>query len=221
MGRRNTNERDGGDLNMSRKITILGMGPSAYARKIDMGRHVVGEVWSLNNAYEFYKDSEGLNFDRFYELHKWQYLRTWEPGHADDHFERLDALRCPIYVSMPLPVIQNQVVYPHVEIFEYFKCNYFLGSPSLMLAQAVYEHDQGDEIDEIRVFGVDTSDPSHMQQRQSWTFWLSKATERGIQMTGTSTDCLGEAEKDEGLKGLREEIGDAIMSRKRKYNIDT
>lgn len=87
-----------------------------------------------------------------------------------------------------------------------------------MLALAIYEHDKGDKVDEIRVFGVDTSDPSHMQQRQSWTFWLSKATERGIEITGTGANCLCEEEKDEGLKGLREEIGHAILAKRKAEN---
>lgn len=199
---------------MGRKITILGMGPTAYERKIDMAGHVVGEVWSLNNAYVFYKPSKGLRFDRFFELHKWDYLKSWNPGHSGDHFGELNKLGCPVYVSQPLPVIQNQVTYPHVDLFDHFQCNYFLGSPSLMLALAVYEHDQGQEIEEIRVFGVDTSDPSHMQQRQSWTFWLSKATERRIDITGTGADCLCEEEKDDGLRGLREEIGEAVLKKR-------
>jgi|DEB0MinimDraft_6_1074348.scaffolds.fasta_scaffold00436_12 hypothetical protein len=200
---------------MSRKITILGMGPTAYERKIDMARHVIGEVWSLNNAYAYYAPSEGLRFDRFFELHKWQYLKRWNPGHNGDHFQELAKIGCPVYVTEHIPVVPDQRLYPHIDLFTHFGTNYFLGSPSLMLALALYEHDMGDTVDEIRVFGVDTSDPSHAQQRQSWTFWLSKAIDRGIDLTGTALDCLAEPEKDEGLQGLREEIGKQIHESQR------
>ena len=194
---------------MKRTITILGMGPTAYERRVGMASHVEGEVWSLNNAYDFYKDS-GITFDRFFELHKWDYLKTWNPGHDKDHFRCLSELGCDVWVTEPLPSIHNQKIYPHIDLFRHFKTNYFLGSPSLMLALAIYEHDMGKEVDQIKVFGVDTSDPSHSQQRQSWTFWLSKAMDRGIVISGTGADCFAEHEKDAGLRGLREEIGDVI-----------
>ena len=138
-------------------------------------------------------------------------MKNWDPGHNRDHFVELNKLDCPVYCTAPIPVVEKQILFPYIEVFKHFKSNYFLGSPSLMLALAVFEHDMGEEIDEIRVFGVDTSDPSHSQQRQSWTFWLSKITERGIQISGTGADCLAEYEKDDGLRGLREEIGRALL----------
>ena len=150
-------------MSEKRKITILGMGPTAYERKIDMASYCVGEVWSLNNAYAFYKGD--LRFDRFFELHKYDYLKDWDPGHNLCHFEQLNRLECPVYVTQPLPKVRNQVAYNPVDVFEHHDTNYFLGSPSMMLALALWEHDNGQEIEEIRSWGIDTSDPSHAQQR--------------------------------------------------------
>jgi hypothetical protein len=200
---------------MGRKITILGMGPSAYERKIDMNRYCIGEKWSLNNAYSFYRSS-GIKFDRFFELHKWQYLKTWDNNSTQDHFDALHELGCPVYVNNHLPIIHNQVMYPIGDVFRHFKTNYFLGSPSLMIALALYEHDQGEKIEEIRSWGIDTSDPTHNQQRQSWAYWLSKVQERGIGISGTAFDFASEYEKDDGLRGLREYIGDQLSIETKK-----
>jgi len=194
-----------------RKITLLGMGPTAYERKVVMDQFTVGEVWSLNNAYNFY--GPDFKFDRFYELHNYLYLKDWNPGggmSSTDHFHRLNTLECPIYVTEPLPLIRKQVDYCPVKVMRHHGTNYFLGSPSLMLAQALYEHDNGDEIEEIRSWGIDTSDPSHSQQRQSWAFWLSKVQERGIKISGSAEGFFTEYEKDDGLRGLREAVGEHI-----------
>ena len=192
---------------MGRQITILGMGPTAYERKIGILDHCIGEKWSLNNAYVFF---EGLKFDRFFELHKYDYLKTWNPGHSFCHFDQLNKLGCPIYVMEPLPKVRNQVDYNPVEVFRHHDCNYFLGSPSLMLALALYEHEKGDIIDEIRVWGVDTSDPSHAQQRSSWAYWCGRCMAAGITFSGSGLDYMAEYEKDDGLRGLREAIGDNL-----------
>jgi hypothetical protein len=187
-----------------RKITILGMGPSAYERKIHIAEHTTGEVWSLNNAYGFYRGL--IKFDRFFELHNWQYLKAWQSG-TECHFSDLEELGCEVWAAQPLPLVRNIKLYPFIDIFRHHGTNYFLGSPSLMLALALYEHDKGQKIEEIRSWGIDTSDPSHSQQRQSWAFWLSKVQERGIKVTGTALQFFAEEEKDEGLRGLREVIG--------------
>lgn len=196
---------------MGRTITILGMGPTAHERKIDIARYCEGEIWSLNNAYVFF---EGQRFDRFFELHKYDYLKTWNPGHSLCHFDQLNKLGCPIYVTEPLPKIRNQIDYNPVDVFSHHQCNYFLGSPSMMLALALYEHDKGDKLDEIRVWGIDTSDPSHAQQRHSWAYWIGQAISRGITLTGTACDFMTEHENDDGLRGLREAIGDRISELK-------
>jgi len=205
---------------MSRKIAILGMGATAFERKLDMWRYVEGyEVWTLNNGYQFYENSN-LKIDRIFELHKYEYLKTWNPGHSECHFSKLNQLNCDVYTSMQLPVIERQSRFPHMDLFRSMKTNYFLGSPSLMLALALYEHDNGNEIEEIISYGIDTSDPSHCQQRHSWAFWIGKGIDRGIKFGGTATEFMAEHENDDGLRGLREEIGSALCKEGQKQ-IDT
>jgi len=202
---------------MGRKITIMGMGASGSERRHDIMQYVSGtEVWGLNNGYLKYPVLKG-RWDRFFELHNYKYLTTWKSG-VECHFSALNGLGCPVYVGQNLPIIENQVRYDFAEVFDHHNCNYFLGSPSLMVAYALYEHDKGQTIDEIRSWGIDTNDPTHRQQRHSWAWWLSQAHARGIAFSGTAIDFFQEPDGDEGLKGLREMIGGQIQRRRQaKY----
>jgi hypothetical protein len=196
---------------MGRTITILGMGPSATERRHDILRYVEGEIWGLNNGYIHYPYLRG-KWARFFELHNWEYLKAWQPAAGVDHFRELNKLGCPIYVSNTLPIIENQIRVNHVQNCLQLNSNYFLGSPSLMLMQALVEHDKGDTIDKICSWGIDTSDPAHGQQRSSWAYWISAARHRGITIGGTAMDFMAEFENDQGLRGLRELIGDKVQA---------
>ncbi len=202
-------------MKKGRTITILGMGPSAAERRADIAKYCAGEIWSLNNAYLTYPGLRG-HFARFFELHRWDYLKDWKPAGANsnlDHFHSLDDLACPVYVSQSIPAVKQQFAYPYKRLFTHFggvDSVYWLGSPSLMMALAIYEHDmaetEDEKIREIRSWGIDTSDARHAQQRQSWAWWTSKAQERGIKLTGTALLYQHEPDNDEGLAGIREII---------------
>jgi len=208
------------------------MGPSASERKHDIQRYVQGtEVWSLNNAYLKFPQLCGGGFSRFFELHGWEYLANWsagedpESGSKVDHWANLARLGCTIYTGQHIPLVQDQVqvdweaVWTHFyhKIFKHvtgaeINC-YFLGSPSVMLAIALYEHDMGQTVEFIQSLGIDTSDPRHCQQRQSWSFWVSQALARGIEIGGTAASYMLEYEKDDGLRGLREKITTELNAR--------
>jgi len=196
-----------------RRITILGMGPSSNERKHDIERYCVNtELWGLNNGYLFFPQLD-KKWSRFFELHSYDYLKGWKSG-APCHFSALHGLDCDVYATQPLPIIAKQKLVDLAAIADHFDCNYFLGSPSLMLMVALYEHDNGQTIDYIQSYGIDTSDPQHAQQRASWMFWISQAHSRGIKLGGTATDCFAEREIDEGLIGMRENIGEEIVKRR-------
>ena len=198
-----------------RKITILGMGSTAIERRIDIKKYCDGtEIWGLNNGYLTFPHLKG-EWDRVFELHNYEYLKDWQSG-TKCHFTCLDELGCDVWTMERLPLIKRQVPYKIEEYCGYFKNNYFLGSPSLMLMLALYEHDNGEEIDEIRSWGIDTTDKAHGQQRQSWSWWLSKAHERKIKITGTACNFFSEHENDEGLRGLREHVGRALIKREKE-----
>ncbi len=192
-----------------RRITILGMGPSAYRKADNIEQYTEGtELWSLNNAYLTYPHLfEGRKFDRMYELHSWDYLQTWQAGKVGgspvDHFKTLEACKCDVWTTQPLPVIMRQLQFPLAEILHAFGRDVEVkGSPSWMLAHALYEHACGNEIEYIQSYGIDTKDPSHMCQRPSWSQWCVRAEAMGIELGGTMTEFRNEPDQDEGLNGL-------------------
>jgi hypothetical protein len=207
---------------MAKRVTILGMGPTAYERRHDMEAYCKGtEIWSLNNAYlTFPKLFKGKKFARFFELHSWNYLKTWSPGEGIDHFAHLNQAGCPVYTGQPMPGIENQVRTDWKAFAQYWNRKlfsktamktelddktvsvYFKGSPSLMLAMALMEHDNGDKIDFIQSWGIDTCDPQHQCQRPSWSFWVGQAMARGIEIGGTMANYMLAPENDGGLNGL-------------------
>jgi hypothetical protein len=206
--------QDGGV--MARRITILGMGPTANERRLDIARYCEGtEIWGLNNGFVQFPHLRG-KWARYFELHAWNYLKDWsiKGSGVNAYFDILDRLGCPVWVGQPLPMIHNQKQYPFVDVCEHFKSNYFLGSPSLMLMLALYEHDNGEPVEYIQSWGIDTSDPQHGQQRASWAWWLAFAQQRGIDIGGTANAFQAEYERDDGLRGLREQIGDEIAKRR-------
>lgn len=197
---------------MGRRITILGMGMSARERRWDIEKYIDGtELWGLNDGYAMYPQLKG-KWGRFFEMHGWGYLKTWEPCTRDDHFANLNSLNCPIVVTNILPLIKNQMMHETLKYAIHFKSNYFLGSPSLMLMMAVYEHDHGDPIEEIRSYGIDTMDDRHKQQRTSWAWWLREVHDRGIKISGTAADFMAEVDNDDGLRGYREKIGQEMLN---------
>jgi hypothetical protein len=208
---------------MGRRITILGMGPSAYRKADNIADYCKGtEIWSLNNAYLMYENLfHEKSFARFFELHSWQYLQDWHPGDYQgkriDHFKTLMQLQCPVYVSEFVPVVSNQVLYPHVEVLEHFGTTAeFKGSPSYMLALALYEHAMGDKIDYIQSYGIDTSDEKHKCQRASWAQWTLRAELMGIEIGGSMLNFRNDPEEDEGLNGLNELIKSKITDKQKE-----
>jgi len=193
-----------------REITILGMGETAHERRIDMARHIVGEAWTLNDgAYGFYSHIRS-HLSRVYEMHSYQYLmreftpRGMPPG--TDHFQMLQSLRVPVYCCGVLPLIELQVRVPWRAIFAHHRTPYFLGSPAIMLAHALYEHDTGFEIGRIRAWGLDHMDEAHRQQRTAWAFWASRALDRGIEMDGCALNFTREHDNDTGLQWMHDDL---------------
>ena len=175
-----------------KEVTLLGMGGSSRGNL-----EILGEVWSLNNAYCKFP---GLKFNRFFELHEYNHALRTPNAQGHDHFTRLDMLGCPVYMQQPTPRVRLSRPYPLDDVCCYFATNYFIGSPSYMLALALYEG-----YSHIRTYGFDQIDEEHAQQRSAWTFWLSKAHEMGVRVDGVHA-WLAEVDKDanEGMNAYRD-----------------
>lgn len=235
MASDDTNDMRGGGNVTKRRITILGMGPSAHERRHDIARYCEGtEIWSLNNAYgTFPKLAKAKAFARYFELHSWQYLSKWEAGKTTDgkivdHWGNLEALGCPIVTGQRMPFVTRQELVDWTALGAHFHAQLFgrlavtgdtethrlalysMGSPSLMVALALYEHDTGKPVEYIQSWGIDTSDPQHLGQRAAWSFWISQALSRGIEIGGTAAAYMFAHEEDAGLQGLRELITEKV-----------
>ena len=147
---------------------------------------------------------------RIYEMHGWDYLRNeFKPrelsGETVDHFDALRNLGCEVWTGGVLPLIpqDRQHVVPFEDMARHFKTRFFLGSPSLMLAHALYEHVKGTvPLAEVRTWGIDTLDSQHQQQRVSWAWWCSKAASLGVALTGSALNWQGMKDNDGGLEWL-------------------
>lgn len=201
---------------MGRRICILGMGQSGKYRALGIERHLAGctEIWGLNNGYLCYPSlTQTKAWTRYFELHQHDYLTVWAKEHSGSatYFQDLDGLDCPVYTMERIPVVMKQRALCLFDICVQYNSNYFLGSPSLMLMQLLYEHDMGQTVEELRSYGIDQLDGDHAQQRTAWAWWLRAIHDRGIALTGTITDFMLEPERDKGLEGLRQLVGQQIV----------
>lgn len=190
-------------MNTDRTITILGFGDSARAlqRAGTLREQCVGEVWTLNNAWECFGD--GLRADRWFALHTDEAIeKTYRGPSGHDPWTRLDMAGCDVFMqSAPHQRVRRSRPYPFREVFGKFGTNFFLGSPALMLALAIYEG-----VRHVRTWGLDMADARHQQQRTSWAWWVHEAMVRGVTFSGTALNFLREIDIDEGLRGLRERV---------------
>jgi len=199
---------------MGRRITLLGMGESGYTRKHDILRYCEGtEIWGMNNCYNFYPGMQD-KWTRYFELHPYNYLKTWDAGaNVKCHFSELDKLSCTITVLETLPIIRKQEGYPLLDMCrQQNKDNYFLGTPSLLLRMALYEHDtkEGGAIEYIQSYGIDQRDGRHAQQRTAWAYWLHSIMDRGIDLGGTSASFMAERDNDIPFNDLKLQIGQVL-----------
>lgn len=207
---------------MARKITILGMGPTANERRLDIARYVDGtEVWGMNNGYNRFPGFTG--WARWYEIHTLDYLHKWADcmNGLPTYCREIDALSVPVYRSEILPAIRNQAAFPELEMANHFGCNFWDGTPTRMFAHAIYEHDSGQTVEEIRSYGIDMQDTQHAPQLPVWCFWVAQALARGITLTGTALDRLSGPESDAGTAALRVAIGAKMNINKNKGGVTT
>ena len=137
------------------------------------------EIWGLNRCYTYLKI-----WHRWYEVHDKE-LYTGQTGLREaDYLARLKEAKKPIYMQHLDPSLPSALQLPVKEMIAHFKRDYFTTSIAYMVAHAIYEHDHGDTIQEIKMFGVDMSAFSeYSYQRPCVEYWLGVAEGRGIKVT--------------------------------------
>jgi len=191
----------------NRTITILGFGDSVRAlmRAGTLREQCVGEIWTLNNAWECFGDD--LHADRWFALHTDEAIeKSYRGPSGHDPFTRLDLAGCDVFMRAIHPRVRRSRPYPFRRVFEKFGTNFFLGSPALMLALAIFEG-----VRHVRAWGLDMADGRHLQQRVAWAWWAHEAMVRGVTFSGCALNFMREMDNDEGLRGLREQIAAEIQ----------
>lgn len=112
-------------------------------------------------------------------------------GRPKYHLEFLKRCGVPVYTYGVDERIPTSVAYPYDEIVERYgtdwigdtKRPYLTSTAAYMLALAVYEHDNGETVDEIRLAGIELSiGTEYFHQKPCVEFWLGMAMGRGIRI---------------------------------------
>lgn len=163
----------------AKSVTLVGFGPSGA--NVD----AIGEVWSLNNCYDSFPENLMQHVTRIYEMHM-EHKRNREIAKDGNmhfwHLDQLGKLGHRIVMQNALPQITGSEMYPLQDIIKRFGLAYFHGTPTLMLAHAIY-----DGYTHIRCFGFDQMDFEHRKQRECFAYWVGMAMGMGIQMSGAFT----------------------------------
>lgn len=176
-----------------RKIAIIGKAPSSF--HLAPYSDPEWEVWILNTLGHA---NEIPRWDRQFELHDLELTKAKEYG---DYYQWLTRQTRPVFLrDAPPAEFANGVQYPLGEILEHFKHlagrQYLTNSVSLEVALALYEHDMGETVSEIGMWGVDMAQHAlkgaghvgwftseYARQRPSVEYWIGIAEGKGIKFT--------------------------------------
>jgi hypothetical protein len=176
-----------------RKVAIIGKAPSSFA--LAPYDDPTWEVWILNTLGHL---REVPRWDRQFELHDIELTKDKAYG---DYYQWLSKQTKPIYLrdEPPADFVSGQK-YPLGLVLEHFKDlagrQYLTNTVSLMVALAIYEHEHGQPISDIGMYGVDMAQhglraaghvgwfsSEYARQRPSVEYWIGIAEGKGIRFT--------------------------------------
>ena len=176
-----------------RKVAIIGKAPSSVA--LAPYDDPTWEVWILNTLGHA---NEVPRWDRQFELHELSLTKAKEYG---DYYPWLERQTRPVFLrDEPPATFANGVRFPLGEIIQHFGYlagkQYLTNTVSLMLALALYEHENGLPISDIGIYGVDMAQHAlrgaghvgwfsseYARQRPSCEYWIGIAEGKGIRVT--------------------------------------
>jgi len=160
-----------------RKIAIAGT--SLTTRHLAPWEDKTWDIWTLGKNYKLPRST------RHYELHELAagYAR-WSPQYI--HWLETSA---EVWLQKPHPAFASPNIFPIKEIVSRYG-NYLTCQIALMIAHAVYEHDNGDTVSDVALYGCDLAQDSTMLekneyswQRPSVEYWLGLCAGKGIKVT--------------------------------------
>ena len=132
-------------------------------------------IYSCNGAFNQIKRT-----DLHFELHDIDYLKRLQPPAVPEYFEFLKAGGDKVMLNKAYKEFPDALIYPLKKILGYFGSPYFNNTIALMLAHALYNHDN---ISDISLIGVDMAgDGEYAGQRSCCEFYLGYARARGIRI---------------------------------------
>lgn len=176
-----------------RKIALIGKAPSTVAMA-PYGDES-WEVWILNTLGHL---SEVPRWDRQFELHDLELTKAKEYG---DYYQWLSRQTRPVYLrDSPPSGFAGGIQFPLGQILEHFGRyagkRYLTNTVSLMVALAIMEHETGQPVSDIGLWGIDMAQhglkaaghvgwftSEYARQRPSVEYWIGIAEGRGINVT--------------------------------------
>ncbi len=181
-----------------RKIAIMGAAATKeYAPYDEKG----WEFWSMNNLYLALPVKY---ITRWYELHVFEMKSSnffgrkvmhrrgavrYKNQRVGEYLKEIANLDVDVYMRKKWKSVPRSKLFPFKAIMkkygEYFGCSF-----AWMIAHALYEHEQGKEIDTIGFYGVELGGLEYFRQRPSTEYFIGKAEGMGIKIDIPSTSQL-------------------------------
>ena len=157
-----------------RNVAIVGFQHERYEAPFDDPEW---ECWGMNYLHTSMKTTD-YAWDRWFQLHKRQWLQLHEPDHFGLHHLWMMDQRIPIYVADEWPDVRSAVPYPKDEVEAMPKGKYHAGSFDWMVAFAILKR-----FKRIALYGVNlTGGGEPLSARPCLEYWLGVAAGRGIEI---------------------------------------
>ena len=176
-----------------RKIALIGKAPDSL--KLAPYDDPECEVWILNTLGYL---KEVPRWDRQFELHDLEL--TKDPAYGE-YYPWLVQQTRPVFLrDDPPDEFANGVQFPLQQILEHYGgwagATYLTNTVSLMVALVLYEHDMGETVGEVGLYGINMAQhgsgngPTHAgwfsseyaRQRPSVEYWLGACDAKGIKV---------------------------------------
>lgn len=156
-----------------RKIVLLGTAPSSMA--LAPFGNPEWEVWACSPGTYSLVVNNGVKFDRFFELHRWEPHQEW---FSEGYRKFLMEFPNPVIMSDVVPEIPSCTLLPWQELVAKYGPYFFTSSLAWMMAMAIEEG-----ATTIALYGVDMAASSEYEnQRLGCQYFATIARARGIEV---------------------------------------
>ena len=158
---------------MGKKIVLLGTAPSSMS--LAPFGNPEWEIWACSPGTFGLAVYHGVQFDRFFELHRWE---PGQPWFSKDYVDFLINFPREVIMGSHVPAVPNCKVLEAARLVETFGPYFFTSSLAWMCAMAIEEQPET-----IAFYGVDmASNSEYLDQRLGCQYFAQEAARRGIEV---------------------------------------